>query len=184
MKFSISWNQEDLLRLFEENSVLRRKNSTLFWKTKPEPLVGILCPREDLEAAILEHIHKGGFKPAEGAVVTWGTRKGLSAQITVVGDPEAAPVPKTETSASHVPDEVPVPPMDLDPSLFPPGTDIAGLKAAAEADQLRHPITGEVVGTTKDRQTMTGEEPAKEEKPNAPKKKSPVSRRKRGKRSR
>ena len=178
MEFLIAWNEEDLIRLFEDYPVLRRKNATLISKLKPTPSVGILCPREDLEAVIMERIREEGFMPAEGASIVWRSRKGLSAQIKVVGDPDA-----TQSSPGPSPPSAePVPSVALDPSLFPPGTDLTGLQNAAQDDLLRHPITGKVVGTTKDRTQMVGETPAEEAKPNA-KKKSPVSRRKRRKKS-
>ena len=182
MEFLIAWNEDDLIRLFEDYPVLRRKNASLICKSKPTPSIGILCPREDLEAVILERIREEGFKPAEGASVVWRTRKGLSAQIKVVGDPDAVKVPEIELDTTPSPDTRPlrpVPPVYLDPSLFPPGTDITGLQAAAEEDLLRHPITGEVVGSTKDRTKMKGETLTKEKKPDARKKKSSPSRRKR-----
>ncbi len=184
MEFLIAWNEEDLIRLFEDYSVLRRKNTTLISKLKPTPSVGILCPREDLEAVIMERIKETGFMPADGASIVWRSRKGLSAQIKVVGDPDAISAPVAHVLASSQdapsPDAEPVPPVALDPSLFPPGADLTGLQNAAQDDLLRHPITGKVVGTTKDRTQMVGETPAEETKPNA-KKKSPVSRRKRRK---
>ena len=173
MEFLISWNENDLVRLFETHPVLRRKNATLIWKAKPVPSIGILCPREDLEAIIMERIRVEGFKPAEGAVITWRVHKGITAQIKVIGDP-AASKPQTETTTPPAPTSVPVPPVELDPSLFPPGTDIAALQAAQAAaqeqdeDVLSHPITGEVVGTTKDRTKMRGET-STEEKPDAQK---------------
>ena len=183
MEFTITWNEDDLLRLFEDHEYLRRKNSSLIWKSKPTPSVGILCPRKDLDEIILERVQAEGFIPAEGASVTWRTRKSLSAQIKVIGNPNKIPEPRP-TPAPSESETSPAPSMEFHSSLFPPNADLEGLKTAAkaEADLLRHPITGEVVGTTKDRKTMIGEEPAEGE-PNATKKKSPVSRRGRRKKS-